>query len=142
MNSANAKNIALRLLIGMLIAVIFFHLLILTKLIPYNIAWGGRLENDFQMYVFELISILINIFLIAVLLLKSNAINHSFSSKSLNIILWVFMILFSLNTVGNLLAETNFEKYFAILTFIFACLLGLILKKEKVSNTKMKNTEI
>jgi hypothetical protein len=125
------KKIAFGLLIAMLILVILFHFFIIAKLIPYTIAWGGRLENDSQMYVFEVVSILINSLLITFLLLKNNSINHSFSQKPINIVLWIFMIIFLLNTVGNLFAETTFEKYFALVTFIFALLIGVMLKKEK-----------
>ena len=121
---------SIKLLIGLLTLVILFHGCIMAKIIPYDIAWGGRLENDTQMYIFESVSILINAFLITVLLLKANYIHHRFSDKWLHGILWVFQLLFILNTVGNILAKTNFEKFFAILTFAFAMLLWIILKKE------------
>jgi len=125
-----AKSMSIKLLIGLLTLVILFHGCIMAKIIPYGIAWGGRLENDTQMYIFESVSILINAFLITVLLLKANYIHHRFSDKWLHGILWVFQLLFILNTVGNILAKTNFEKFFAILTFAFAMLLWIILKKE------------
>jgi len=103
---------SIKLLIGLLTLVILFHGCIMAKIIPYGIAWGGRLENDTQMYIFESVSILINAFLITVLLLKANYIHHRFSDKWLHGILWVFQLLFILNTVGNILAKTNFEKFF------------------------------
>lgn len=125
------KKAAFRLLTGLLIAVILFHMCIIAKIIPYDTAWGGRLENDLQMYIFESISILINFILITVLLLKHKYINHRFTDKLLNSTLWVFLFLFSLNTIGNLFAKTSFEKFFAVLTFVFALLIGVILKKNK-----------
>jgi len=130
MKLSTAKSISIKLLIGLLTLVILFHGCIMAKIIPYGIAWGGRLENDTQMYIFESVSILINAFLITVLLLKANYIHHRFSDKWLHGILWVFQLLFILNTVGNILAKTNFEKFFAILTFAFAMLIWIILKKE------------
>jgi len=130
MKLSTAKSMSIKLLIGLLTLVILFHGCIMAKIIPYGIAWGGRLENDTQMYIFESVSILINAFLITVLLLKANYIHHRFSDKWLHGILWVFQLLFILNTVGNILAKTNFEKFFAILTFAFAMLLWIILKKE------------
>jgi hypothetical protein len=137
MNLSKAKNIALKSIIAILTLVILFHVLIMIKLIPYNITWGGRLENDAQMYVFETISILINIFLITVLLLKTKYINHQFSEKILNGILRFFQMLFILNTAGNIIAKTNFEKSFAFLTLLLAVLIGIILKEndKKQSNT-------
>lgn len=131
----NTKKIASTALITMIAAIIIFHFLILIKQIPYTIAWGGRLENDAQMYVFETISIIINLLIILVLMLKSNFIKNSFSAKYINGILCFFMLLFALNTIGNILAKTDFEKYFAILTFISSVLIGLILKKEKTLKT-------
>jgi len=135
MNTVKVKNIAFRLLTALLTVVVLFHLCLLVKLIPYSIAWGGRLENDTQMYVFETISILINVFLIIVLFLKMKIINHRFSDKFLNNILWVFLTIFLLNTIGNLFAKTNFEKYFSILTLVFALLIWIVVKRDKRDNT-------
>lgn len=119
---------SINILLGLLVAVILFHIAVIAKVIPYNIAWGGRLQNDREMYVFEAISILINLFLGLVLLMKVSYIKFRFKNKAINIILWIFLALFVLNTVGNLFAKTNFEKSFAVLTFVFAVLILMILK--------------
>lgn len=110
----------IKIFIGLLTAIILFHICIIAKIIPYDIAWGGRLANDTEMYVFETISILINIFLSWVLLMKGAFVKRLFSDRVLNIILWVFFAVFILNTIGNILAKTDFEKFFAILTGLFA----------------------
>lgn len=122
----NHKN-AIRLLIGILSLVIIFHFLILVKIIPFNIAWGGRLKSEQEMYVFESISVALNLFLIWIILLKAKNVKR----KIINIILWIFLGIFSLNTIGNLFAKTTFEKFFSILTFIFALLILRILMKKK-----------
>ena len=122
---------SIHILLGLLVAVILFHIAVIAKAIPYKIAWGGRLENDQEMYVFEAISILINLFLGFVLLMKASYIKFRFKKKAINIILWIFFVLFVWNTVGNLFAKTNFEKSFAVLTFIFAILIWKILKTRK-----------
>jgi hypothetical protein len=122
--------LAIKIFIGLLIAVVLFHLCILVKIIPYKITWGGRLHNDSEMYVFESFSILVNIFLTLVLLMKGKLIIFSFSEKAINTILWIFCILFILNTLGNLFAATSFEKLFSILTGTSALLLWRILKKQ------------
>ena len=123
-------------MLGLLAAVILFHIAIIAKVIPYNIAWGGRLQNDQEMYVFEAVSILINAFLGLVLLMKANYIKFRFREKAINIILWIFLVLFVLNTIGNLFAKTNFEKSFAVLTFVFAILIWMILKPNPSSTQK------
>ena len=121
-------KIPINILLGLLIAVILFHICVIVKAIPYNIAWGGRLQNDSEMYVFEAISILINLFLGLVLLMKGDYIQFQLKKKTIDIVLWIFLALFALNTVGNLFAKTNFEKSFAVLTLVFVILLWIILK--------------
>lgn len=125
------SNNAVKILLGLLIAVLLFHICIILKIIPYNIAWGGRLTNDSEMYVFETISILINLFLGLILLMKGDIIEIKFSDKAVNLILWVFFVLFILNTIGNIFAQTFFEKFFALLTGLFAILIWNISVKKR-----------
>lgn len=122
------NKISLKLLLGLLIAVILFHLSIMVKLVPYEITWGGRLQNDSEMYVFETISIGINLLLVFVLLMKAGFIHGYFSRYVINLILWIYLFLFLLNTVGNIFSKTSFEKSFSILTLIFALLIWIQLK--------------
>lgn len=127
-------NNAIKIFLGLLIAIILFHLCIITKIIPYDITWGGRLANDTEMYIFETISILINVFLSWVLLMKGNFVQHKFSNQVINTILWIFFAVFILNTIGNIFAKTLFEKQFAILTGLFSFLLWIILMKNTKTN--------
>lgn len=126
-------NNAIKVFLGLLVMIILFHLSIITKIIPYNITWGGRLTNDNDMYVFETISILVNVFLCWVLLMKGNLVQYKFPYRVVNIILWVFFAIFILNTIGNIFAKTSFEKQFALLTGLFSMLLWTILVKIKTT---------
>lgn len=127
-------NNSIKIFLGLLTAVILFHICIIAKVIPYDIAWGGRLTNDTEMYVFETISIFITVFLSWILLMEGNFIKFKFSSKTIHIILWVFFGLFVLNTIGNIFAKTNFEKFFAVLTGLSAILIWNIKQQEKTTN--------
>jgi hypothetical protein len=127
-------NNAIKIFLGFQIAIILFHFCIIAKIIPYNITWGGRLQNDNEMYVFETISILINLFLCWIILMKSNLVKYRFPNKVVNVILWIFFVIFVLNTIGNIFAKTFFEKQFAFLTGAFSILLLIILKKKKTTN--------
>lgn len=121
------NGIEINLLIGLLYLVVIFHILILLQIIPYNIAWGGRLKTVQEMYVFESLSIALNLFLLWIVWLRAK----NLKPKLVSIILWIFFGIFSLNTIGNLFAQTAFEKYFSILTLIFALLILKILIKKK-----------
>jgi hypothetical protein len=126
MKVLNEKNTIL-ILVGLISLVIIFHLLILFKIIPSEIAWGGRLKTEQEMFVFETVSVALNLFLIWILTMKVKQPE----SKIINIVLWLFFVVFILNTVGNLFAHTNLEKLFSILTFVLAILILRILMKGK-----------
>lgn len=104
--------------------ILLFHLLILIKVIPYTIAWGGRLTNDQEMYVMESVSLVLNVILLIALYIKSQPTTR----KGVNAVLWVFLVLFALNTMGNLFAKTAFEKGFAGVTLVLAVLLWKVLR--------------
>lgn len=127
-------NNLIKIFLGLLFLVVIFHICILAKIIPYNIAWGGRLTNDNEMYVFEAISILINIFLSWILLMKGDFVKFKFSNRTLNIILWILFVIFMLNTIGNLFAKTILEKYFSLLTGLLAILTWKILRYKKANH--------
>ena len=118
----------------LLLAVVIFHLCIIAKIIPYEITWGGRLKSEQEMYVFESISIFINLLLGFVLLMKGGYVKPYFKQSVIALILWVFLILFVLNTVGNIFAKTNFEKLFSVFTLMSAILIGVILKNKTTNN--------
>ncbi|MFT7034705.1 MAG: DNA integrity scanning protein DisA with diadenylate cyclase activity [Cyclobacteriaceae bacterium] len=122
---------AIKLMLWMLGSVMLFHFSIILKIVPYEITWGGRLENDREMYAFETISVIINLFLYAILLIKGKYIKEVISTRIVNISLWFFLIVFGLNTIGNVIAKTTFEKFFAILTLTFSFLIWTILTKRQ-----------
>lgn len=103
-------KVAAILLIVLFSLTIVFHLLIRFKVIPYEIAWGGRLTNDSEMRVFEAFSIFLNALFLFVVIKKHKQIKQGESSKFINVMLWIMFTLFALNTIGNLFSINNFEK--------------------------------
>src|SRR5690554_3713290 len=134
------NRIAIKMMLGILLAVITFHLCIIAQVIPYEITWGGRLKSEQEMYVFEGISIVINLFLAFVLLMKGGYISAYFREGVVNVLLWGFFILFLLNTIGNIFAKTNFEKSFAVLTLILAILLRRVLRQTTGNHHRTKSS--
>ena len=127
-------NNSIKIFLGLLLAIILFHISIILKIIPYDITWGGRLKSDAEMYVFEAISILINVFLSWLLLMKGKFVKYRFPNHVVNGILWIFFAIFILNTIGNIFAKTFFEKFFALLTCLSALLIWNIIKEKKTRN--------
>lgn len=114
---------SLFIMIALLSVVMLFHILVLFGVIPFGVTWGGQLNSVEEMYVFETISLAVNLFLIVVLLLKGQYIKNQISVKWLNGIILLFAILFALNTVGNLFAKASVEMIVGgLLTFVSAIL--------------------
>lgn len=85
------------------------------------------------MYMFDAISILLNLSLLFILLMKRRYIKYRLREKTLNIVLGIFLIWFILNTVENLFAQTNFEKLFALLLLILAFLIWIVLRPKAIN---------
>ena len=122
-------KLAIKLMLWLIGAVILLHLAILVKIVPYEVTWGGRLENDAEMYVFEVVSVLTNLFIAVLLLVKGKHLSSFIPMKVVNILLWAFLFIFGMNSLGNMFAETIFEMSLSLLTFIFTYLIWVILKK-------------
>lgn len=116
---------AIRILVFLNSIVLVFHLFVLFQIIPYTIVWAGKLNSLEEMYAFESVSILVNLILLIVVLIRGNIWKVSTSKRLLDIILWIFVFIFALNTIGNLFAATSLELYLATpLTFFlfYLCL--------------------
>ena len=120
-------------MIVLLVTLLVFHVLILTETIPYTIVWAGKIGSLQEMRRSEVISIFINSFMILVFLLHANYVHNKIPIRILNVIVWLFVVLFVLNTVGNLFAKSKFELFFFTpISFISAILCLRIVITEKV----------
>ena len=126
------KLTAAKILISLLSLTTIFHVLVLLQIIPYDIVWAGKITCTEDMYVFESISLLINVFLLRVVTKKLNNLKKGTTNKSIDLILWVFVVVFGLNTIGNFCATTVIEFVLGtILTGISAYLCWVLVKKNK-----------
>lgn len=114
--SKRLANIALSLIFLLLI---FFHLLVITGFIPFDIVWGGRIENSAQMIQFESVSIFVNGILLTIVAIHGGYLKFKITPVIFKITFWMMVILFALNTVGNLYSLNHWEKIlFTPLTFL------------------------
>lgn len=111
------------LLLVLSVATVVFHLLVLTQVIPYTVVWGGNIETIEQLYVFEILSLAINTILIGAVLQELGYIKRFLPKKTTRIILWFFVAIFALNTLGNLFAENRYEQIIGSVLTLIASLL-------------------
>lgn len=110
----------IRLILTICISYLLLHVLLLFQIIPYTHFWGGKVNSIEQIYVLELVAILILLLLGVLVILKKRTIEKEQSSMVIKRGLQIFMIFFILNTIGNLLAETTIEKLQAFITAYMA----------------------
>lgn len=129
-------QVAARIILFILSLIIIFHFIVLLQFIPFEYVWGGRLKTKQEMYVFESVSIFINLLLISIVLVKTRALKLNVSFKVIRFCLFFMSALFLLNTLGNLNAISSTETLvFTPITFILsvACLVLALEKKQEVS---------
>tara|TARA_R110002074_G_scaffold339281_3_gene509791 strand:+ start:802 stop:1188 length:387 start_codon:yes stop_codon:yes gene_type:complete len=126
-----SKNRALKIMFGLLGAVLIYHFLIFFEFIPFDKVWAGRLNSVEEMKTFETFSILVNVFMITVLIIKyQNLLNHK-PNRIIDVLIWVFALFFSLNTFGNLFSENILELVFGTLFTLIAAILCVFIAKKK-----------
>ena len=127
-----SKKVALKLMFLILGMTFIFHFLIFMEVIPYDLVWAGRLNSVEDMKTFETFSMLINAFMIMVLAIKYSLLQREKRDKVIHALIWAFVVLFALNTIGNLFAQNKIELIFGtLLTLVSGILCLVIVKKEK-----------
>ena len=130
-----SKKTALIMMFLILGIVLLFHLSIFTELIPYDKVWAGKLGSVEEMKSFEAFSILLNVFMLIVLSIKYKQLESEKRNKVVDILIWIFAALFTLNTLGNLFSENMIELVFGtLLTLTSSILCFLIVRKEKTKS--------
>ncbi len=104
-------------------SMVLFHLVVLTGIIPFDMVWGGQLQSQQQVIVFESTSILFTSFIIFVVAMRAGWVKKIFARKLITISLFASTILFALSTLGNLLSLNSLEAIiFAPLSAILVIL--------------------
>jgi hypothetical protein len=125
------ERTAIYSLLLILSLIVVFHFLVLLGVIPFQVVWGGRLTERAQMMRFEMVSIIVNLLMLAIVALRAGWWKVLISPVIIRVALWLMCGLFLLNTLGNLFSINKFEKLvFTPLTLILSlCCLRLALGK-------------
>ncbi len=95
---------AATVLLGLFALAIVFQLAVLSGLVPTEMVWGGQLEGDDQRTVMALVAIALLVLMIAIVQIRRGRIGRSIPAVG-KWGMWAIVVLFALNTVGNLVAE-------------------------------------
>lgn len=111
--------------IGVILAIfssfgLVLGLLAVTGIISTKYVWGGKVTEHSQLIKYELVTLVINLFILWVIAMRVGFMKNRLNTKVLRAVLIVLMLIMLLNTIGNLFAQTMFEKMLAIPTLISA----------------------
>lgn len=101
-------------------AIVLLHVLALVGLVPMEMLWGGRLESQEQFFVMEGVSVGVNLIAMLFVSLRAGFVGQLQDALFVRVVLWIFCVLFALNTIGNILAYTLFEKAMSLVTLFLA----------------------
>lgn len=114
---------AVNLLLFILSALMVYHLLIVSGVIPFDIVWGGRLKTADEMYRMESLAIIFNVVMLLVVAIKGGYIKSIKPGKVITVLLWIMFASYVLNTLGNAMSVNKLEAaIFTPLTLIAAIL--------------------
>jgi hypothetical protein len=127
-----SAKLAGNLLLISLVLLAIFDVLVLVKVVPSNIVWGGQIQDSANNLVtLELIALLATCLFAIIVAAKMDYIKAGRFSGAVNVGVWVIFAYLLLNTVGNLASGISIEKLiFAPITIAMA-LLALRLAIEK-----------
>jgi hypothetical protein len=122
--SAGAAANALLAALG---ALALFHLLMLARVLPPDLAWGGRMVGPPGLLtLLEIAGLVVTALFAAVVAAKAGFWEAPWAGKVTTIAVWVVFGYFVLNTSGNLLSTSPLER--AIFTPVSAILALLALR--------------
>ena len=90
--------------------ILIFHVCVLLGLAPSEMVWGARIERREQLFGLEAISILLNLFMMAVVLSHSGILDVFKRRGFVRGALWGMAILFLLYTLGNAFPPNEAER--------------------------------
>ena len=131
MKKVISKKTAGNILIGSLVFLLFFHLLVILKVLPGNIVWGGTLDENIVIK-YEIIALIITVFLLFNAIVKAGYINNNILKKITKVIIWFMVVYFAFMIFGNLVAKTLTEKiiFIPLSALMFVSSLRLALEND------------
>ena len=111
MNKLISTKLAGNLLLGSLGLLAVFHILVLLRVLPADIVWGGAIQNSpTSLFPLEMISLLVTLLLAVVIAAKAGYIKTFRFRTAVNIGVWVVFAILLLSMVANFASGVAFEN--------------------------------
>jgi hypothetical protein len=127
-----SAKLAGNILLAALGLVFIFHILVLLRVLPADIVWGGQIRGvEVNLFMLEGVALLVTLVFILIVAAKTGYVQAGKLSGVVNIGVWLIFVFLLLNTLGNFASGVSFENLIAApLTIILAlCALRLAIEK-------------
>lgn len=114
-----------RIVLIVLAALVVFHVLLMAGVVPAGVAWGGRLDRSAPGFLIaEALALAMLVGFGLIVSLRVGWIGGSRPNRAVRIATWLVFAYFLLNTLGNLMGQSGFERFvFAPLTLVLSLLM-------------------
>jgi hypothetical protein len=132
MNKLISTKLAGNLLLGALGLLAVFHILVLLRVIPADIVWGGAIQDSTtSLFALEMISLFVTLLFAVVIAAKAGYIKAFRFQTAVNIGVWVVFAILLLSMIGNFASGVAFENLiFAPIAVLLAfCAFRLAIEK-------------
>lgn len=131
MNKLISAKWAGNLLLGAFGLLSVFHILVLLTVIPANIVWGGAIQDSTSLFTLEMISLVVTLFLAALVAAKAGYIETRKFKTAINIGVWFVFAILLLSLAGNLASGVSFENlvFAPIIVILAFCAYRLAIEK-------------
>ena len=132
MNKLISTRLAGNLLLGSLGLLAVFHILVLLRVLPADIVWGGAIQNSTKNLVpLETISLVVTLLFAVVIAAKAGFIKAFRFQTAVNIGIWVVFAILLLSMLANFASGVAFENLiFAPIAVVLAfCAYRLAIEK-------------
>src|SRR4026207_1223514 len=106
-----STKVAGNLLLGSLGLLAVFHILVLLRVLPAYIVWGGAMQNSSSsLFLLEMISLFITLLLAVIIAAKTGYIKAVRFQTAVNIGVWVVFAILLLSMLANFASGVAFEN--------------------------------
>ena len=121
-----------KILLAALGLLAIFHILVLLRVIPADIVWGGRIQGvPSNLVTLETIALLVTLLFFVIIAAKTGYVQAGRLSGAVDLGVWLVFAYLILNTLGNLASGISFESLIAAPVTIILALCAFRLAIEK-----------
>ncbi len=118
-------TVAGKVLMGLLVLLVAIHIMLLLRVIPYEVVWAGNIEDTSMLAVHETSALAITGIFLVVVAIKLGHVEAPRLKRAANLSMWIVFAYFAMSIIGNVTSEVSWEKVISVPLSTILALLSL-----------------